>query len=113
TASQQSRVSWRVACTRVTWPRVIDADQGHASQSHREFVAVNKLPHLKRRIGGDEVAMRRMSDIVRNQTPLILRPTATVKHACQCMRERRVGAVLVANDDGRLLGIFTGRDAVC
>jgi len=57
--------------------------------------------------------MRRMSDIVRNQKPLILAPTATVKHACQCMRERRVGAVLVANDDGRLLGIFTGRDAVC
>jgi len=57
--------------------------------------------------------MRRMSDIVRHQNPLILRPTATVKHACECMRERRVGAVLVANDDRRLLGIFTGRDAVC
>jgi CBS domain-containing protein len=57
--------------------------------------------------------MRRMSDIVRNQNPLILTPTATVKHACQCMRDRRVGAVLVADHHGRLLGIFTGRDAVC
>ena len=28
------------------------------------------------------------------------------------MRERRVGAVLVTEDDRRLLGIFTGRDAV-
>ena len=28
------------------------------------------------------------------------------------MRERRVGAVLVTEDDGRLAGIFTGRDAV-
>jgi CBS domain-containing protein len=28
------------------------------------------------------------------------------------MRDRRVGAVLVADNDGRLLGIFTGRDAV-
>jgi CBS domain-containing protein len=28
------------------------------------------------------------------------------------MAERRVGAVLVAEDDRRLLGIFTGRDAV-
>ena len=29
------------------------------------------------------------------------------------MRERRVGAVLVAGNEQRLLGIFTGRDAVC
>ena len=28
------------------------------------------------------------------------------------MRDRRVGAVLVAESDHRLLGIFTGRDAV-
>jgi CBS domain-containing protein len=29
------------------------------------------------------------------------------------MRERRVGAVLVAEGDRPLVGIFTGRDAVC
>jgi len=29
------------------------------------------------------------------------------------MRERGVGAVLVVNDDSRLIGIFTGRDAIC
>ncbi len=57
--------------------------------------------------------MRHMSDIVRNQNPLILAPTATIRYACQCMRERRVGAVLVAENERRLLGIFTGRDAVC
>lgn len=56
--------------------------------------------------------MRQMSEIVRNQNPLMLRPTATVKHACESMRERRVGAVLVTDAEGRLLGIFTGRDAV-
>ena len=56
--------------------------------------------------------MRQMSEIVRNQNPLMLRPEATVKHACQCMRERRVGAVLVTDAQHRLLGIFTGRDAV-
>ena len=28
------------------------------------------------------------------------------------MRDRRVGAVLVIENDGRLAGIFTGRDAV-
>ena len=56
--------------------------------------------------------MRRMSDIVRNQNPLTLPSSATVRHACQSMRERKVGAVLVTDGNQRLLGIFTGRDAV-
>jgi CBS domain-containing protein len=53
-----------------------------------------------------------MSDIVRHQDPLTLPPQATVKEACRCMRERRVGAILVTEGDRRLVGIFTGRDAV-
>jgi CBS domain-containing protein len=53
-----------------------------------------------------------MSDIVRNQNPVTLQPNATVREACQCMRDRRVGAILVTEADQRLLGIFTGRDAV-
>jgi CBS domain-containing protein len=57
--------------------------------------------------------MRAMSDIVSDQEPLILSPRSTVKHACERMRDRRVGAVLVADRDHRLVGIFTGRDAVC
>ena len=56
--------------------------------------------------------MRKMSDIVRHQDPLTLPPDATVKDACRHMRDRRVGAVLVTEADRRLLGIFTGRDAV-
>jgi CBS domain-containing protein len=56
--------------------------------------------------------MRRMSDIVRDQNPLTLPPTATVRHACESMRKRKVGAVLVIDDANRLIGIFTGRDAV-
>jgi len=56
--------------------------------------------------------MRQMAEIVRNQKPLMLRPEATVKHACALMRDRRVGAVLITDPDHRLLGIFTGRDAV-
>jgi CBS domain-containing protein len=55
---------------------------------------------------------RHMSEIVRNQNPLTLPPDATVKHACACMSERHVGAVLVTDSARRLLGIFTGRDAV-
>jgi len=56
--------------------------------------------------------MRKMSDIVRNQDPVTLPPSATVREACRFMRDRRVGAVLVTKGDRRLLGIFTGRDAV-
>ncbi len=57
--------------------------------------------------------MRQMSEIIRDQKPLVMSARASVKHACQCMRERRVGAVLVTDRDDRLMGIFTGRDAVC
>ena len=56
--------------------------------------------------------MRKMSDIVRNQDPVTLPPSATVREASQRMRDRRVGAVLVTDGDRRLVGIFTGRDAV-
>ena len=57
--------------------------------------------------------MRRLSDIVCNQNPLIMEQTATVKTACKQMRERRAGSVLVTDEKGDLVGIFTGRDAVC
>jgi len=56
---------------------------------------------------------RQMSDMVSHQNPVMLPPTATVTQACQCMRDRRVGAVLITEGDRRLVGIFTGRDAVC
>ncbi len=55
---------------------------------------------------------RQMSDIVKDQNPLTLPAGVTVQQACCRMRDRRVGAVLVTDDRGRLLGIFTGRDAV-
>jgi CBS domain-containing protein len=56
---------------------------------------------------------RQMLDIVRDQKPLTLPPNATVREACKHMHERRVGAVLVTESEGRLVGIFTGRDAIC
>ena len=58
------------------------------------------------------MAQRLMADNVRNQAPLELPPETSVQDACRQMRERRVGAVLVADKGRRLLGIFTGRDAV-
>jgi CBS domain-containing protein len=57
--------------------------------------------------------VRHMSEIIRDQQPLVMSPRTSVRHACQRMRERRVGAVLVTDREDRLVGIFTGRDAVC
>lgn len=57
--------------------------------------------------------MRRLSDIIFNQHPLTLRPSATVREACAHMSEAHAGSILVTDETGRLLGIFTGRDAVC
>ena len=54
---------------------------------------------------------RCLAYIVKNQDPLTLPPEATVQLACQRMWERRVGAVLITAN-GKLIGIFTGRDAV-
>jgi CBS domain-containing protein len=56
---------------------------------------------------------RQMSDIIKHQNPLTLPASTPVKLACAHMRDRRVGAVLVTDDARRLIGIFTGRDAVC
>lgn len=56
--------------------------------------------------------MRKMSDLVRDQNPLMLPPSASVMEAACQMRDRRVGAVLVTERDATLIGIFTGRDAV-
>jgi CBS domain-containing protein len=55
---------------------------------------------------------RTMGEIVRDQKPLTMAPEATVSAACAAMYARRVGAVLVVDGAGHLLGIFTGRDAV-
>jgi CBS domain-containing protein len=55
---------------------------------------------------------REMSEIIRNQLPLTLPSEATVQQACKQMHARKVGAVLVTDEAGCLLGIFTGRDAV-
>lgn len=55
---------------------------------------------------------RKLGYIVRDQAPLLMRATDSVQKACEAMRERRVGSVLVVDEHEQLLGIFTGRDAV-
>ena len=56
---------------------------------------------------------RPMQEIIVRRTPVTLPPDATVQQACAEMRNHRIGAVLVTGEGDRLLGIFTGRDAIC
>ncbi len=56
---------------------------------------------------------RHMLDIVHHQNPVTLTAAATVQEACSLMRKHRIGAILVVEEENRLTGIFTGRDAVC
>jgi len=56
--------------------------------------------------------IRALSTIIRNRNPLTLPPDAPIREACRLMREHHVGAVLVVDAEGSLVGIFTGRDAV-
>ena len=58
------------------------------------------------------MTLRQISDMVHDKNPVTLPETATVQAACIKMRDRRVGAVLVTDRRHRLVGIFTGRDAV-
>lgn len=57
--------------------------------------------------------MRKLSDVTLDQDPLVLKSSASVIEACRRMSERRAGSVAIIDDAGRLVGIFTGRDAVC
>ena len=55
---------------------------------------------------------RKLGLIVKDQKPLIMGQHETVQEACQKMWNRRCGSVLVVDNEARLCGIFTGRDAV-
>lgn len=55
--------------------------------------------------------MRKLSDIAGGQQPLTMRSDATAQDACREMRQNAVSSVLVTDEQGRLIGIFTTKDA--
>lgn len=55
---------------------------------------------------------RDMAEIIRNQRPISLGPGASLREACAVMHDARIGAILVTDGDGHLIGIVTGRDVV-
>jgi CBS domain-containing protein len=76
-------------------------------------MTVGRAPAEKRPGFFADILNRALGDIVEDQTPITLPETATVQAACRVMRDMRIGAILVTGEDGRLTGVFSGRDAVC
>ena len=54
-----------------------------------------------------------LAEMIVGQQLLALAPDTTIRRAAEQMRERHVGSVLITDGAGRLLGIFTERDATC
>lgn len=57
--------------------------------------------------------MRKFSVVTLEHRPITMNKVASVTEACNQMRDCRAGSVLVTGEDNQLVGIFTGRDAVC
>jgi CBS domain-containing protein len=57
-------------------------------------------------------SFRALADIIKGREPLVLEDHATVQRASLAMLEHRCGCSLVVDNQRRLSGIFTGRDAV-
>jgi CBS domain-containing protein len=71
------------------------------------------LTQLDRPCGHDRVERSLMEDQVRAlrpRKPITIRPTATIREAIQAMLEHNLGALLVVDRDGKLMGMFSERD---
>jgi len=71
------------------------------------------LTQLDQPVALDRVERRLVEDpvsLLQPRKPITLRPTATVRDAIRLMLEQDVGALLVVDDAGKLLGIFSERD---
>jgi CBS domain-containing protein len=49
-------------------------------------------------------------DVIRDREPYSLRTSASVLEAAEFMAQRRIGAVCVLDDEGKLIGVFSERD---
>jgi CBS domain-containing protein len=49
-------------------------------------------------------------DVIRDREPYSMKATASVMEAAEFMAERRIGAVCVMDEEGRLMGVFSERD---
>lgn len=49
---------------------------------------------------------------VMTPNPIALRPDSTVEEAVRVMAERNIGLILVVDDEGNLVGVFSERDVI-
>src|ERR1700682_4366918 len=49
-------------------------------------------------------------DVIRDREPYSMKATASVIEAAEFMASRRIGAVCVLDDEGKLIGVFSERD---
>ena len=49
-------------------------------------------------------------DVIRDREPYSLRESASVLAAAEFMAQRRIGAVCVLDEEGKLIGVFSERD---
>jgi CBS domain-containing protein len=57
--------------------------------------------------GGAAMLIR---DVIRDREPYSMKATASVMEAAEFMAGRRIGAVCVLDEEGRLIGVFSERD---
>jgi CBS domain-containing protein len=62
------------------------------------------LTHIERSLMEDPVS------VLHPKKPITVRPNATVRETIELMLDRDIGALLVVDNGGRLLGIFSERD---
>src|ERR1700681_4714438 len=71
------------------------------------------LTQLDRPAAQDRVERSLMEDavsILRPGKPVTVQPATTIREAMQTMLARDIGALLVVDSEGKLLGIFSERD---
>lgn len=49
-------------------------------------------------------------DVIRDREPYSMKASASVMDAAEFMAKRRIGAVCVMDEDGKLIGVFSERD---
>src|SRR5438093_7331735 len=49
-------------------------------------------------------------DVIRDREPYSMKASASVMDAAEFMAQRRIGAVCVLDEDGKLIGVFSERD---
>ena len=49
-------------------------------------------------------------DVIRDREPYSVRATASVIEAAEFMAQRKIGAVCVLDEEGKLIGVFSERD---